>query len=131
MIQSSIYLTCKVNHYSSDPLELDRTFWSHLVAFLEIWSHLVAFSVHYLNTPVGKFNILIDKAFNSHQEYTIATSLLAPARGTKIDRQVRSFFMPKYLIYWGPNPPDPLGRFAPKSSHSPNLVAFSRVFIPN
>ena len=57
--------------------------WSHLVAFLEIWSQLVAFSVHYLNIPLGKFNILIDKAFNSHQEYTIATSLLAPARGTK------------------------------------------------
>ena len=28
-------------------------------------------------------NQLIDKTFSSHQEYTIATSLLAPARGTK------------------------------------------------
>ena len=35
---------------------------------------------------------------------------------------VRSFFMPNYLIYWGPNPPDPLGRFAPKSGRSPNLA---------
>jgi len=58
--------------------------WSHLVAFLEIWAHLVAFSAHYLNTPRGQFNHLIDKTFNSHQEYTIATSLLAPARGTKL-----------------------------------------------
>ena len=57
-------------------------FWSHLVAFLYFRSHLVAFSAHYLNTPRDCFNHLIDKTFNSHQEYTIATSLLAPARGT-------------------------------------------------
>ena len=36
--------------------------------------------------------------------------------------------MPKYLIYWGPNPPDPLGRFAPKIGLSPNLVAFGHLF---
>ena len=34
--------------------------------------------------------------------------------------------MPKYLIDWGPNPPDPLGRFAPKSGYPPNLVTFGR-----
>ena len=58
------------------------SFWSHLVAFKNIWSHLVAFSVHYLNTPKDYINNLIDKSFDSHQEYTIATNTLAPARGT-------------------------------------------------
>ena len=54
----------------------------NLVAFGRIWSHLVAIIAPYLNTPREQFNHLIDKTFNSHQEYTIATSLLAPARGT-------------------------------------------------
>ena len=49
-----------------------------------------------------------------------------PALGTKKDRICRSFFAPNYLIHWGPNPPDPLGRFAPKSGYPPNLVAFGR-----
>ena len=40
-----------------------------------------------------------------------------------------ALFVPKYLIYWGPNPPDPLGRFAPKNGLSPNLVAFGRIFL--
>ena len=70
-----------VDHKIVDRLALIE-FWSHLVAFLEIWAHLVAFSVHYLNTLGTPINHLIDKSFNSHQEYTIATSLLAPARGT-------------------------------------------------
>ena len=69
-------------------------FRSHLVAFQKIWSHLVAFSVHYLNTPVVKFNHLIDKSFNSHQEYTVATSPAISARGTKKDSRKLSFFMP-------------------------------------
>ena len=73
-------------HYFVDHKIVDRPnlidFWSHLVAFLEIWAHLGAFSVHYLNTLGNPINHLIDKAFNSHQEYTIASSLLAPARGT-------------------------------------------------
>ena len=38
---------------------------------------------------------LIDKTFNSHQEYTIATSLLSPARGTK-NRPARE---PVYFSY--------------------------------
>ena len=42
-----------------------------------------------------------------------------------------ALFVPKYLIYWGPNPPDPLGRFAPKIGLSPNLVAFGHGFIPH
>ena len=53
------------------------------------------------------------------QKPPIITNGIAPARGTKKDR---SFFMPNYLIYLGPNPPDPLGRFAPKSGRSPNLA---------
>ena len=75
------------HHYFVDHKIVDRPnlidFWSHLVAFLEIWSHLVAFSVHYLNTLGSPINHLIDKAFNSHQEYTIATSLLAPPGARK------------------------------------------------
>ena len=70
--QIPIYLTVKGNHYSSDPFELDRFFG-------RIWSHFPF--IHYLNTPLVSFNHLIDKSFNSHQEYTIATSYLAPARG--------------------------------------------------
>ena len=35
------------------------------------------------NTPLDYINHLIDKTFGGHQEYTIATSYLAPARGTK------------------------------------------------
>ena len=42
---------------------------------------MVAFPVHYLNTPREYINHLIDKTFGSHQEYTIATSYSAPARG--------------------------------------------------
>ena len=61
--------------------------------------------------------------------FTIFMKTITPARGTKKDRTYRSFFMPKYLIYWGPNPPDPLGRFAPKIGLSPNLVAFGRIFL--
>ena len=37
---------------------------------------------HYLDTPPGYLNHLIDKSFNSHQEYTMATYLQAPIRGT-------------------------------------------------
>ena len=81
-IQIPIYLTLKDNHYSLDTAELDRFFRSHLVAFLLFWSHLVAFSAHYLNTPLGYNNHLIDKTINSHQEYTIDTDNYAPARGT-------------------------------------------------
>ena len=55
----------------------------YLVAFGRVLQNLVAFSAHYLNTPVDYSNRLIDKTFSSHQEYTIATSLPAPARGTK------------------------------------------------
>ena len=55
---------------------------SHLVAFFKIWALLVAFSVHYLNTLGSPINLLIDKSFNSHQEYTIATSPAISARGT-------------------------------------------------
>ncbi len=85
-----------VDHKIVDRLALIE-FWSHLVAFLEIWAHLVAFSVHYLNTLGNPINHLIDKSFNSHQEYTIATSLLAPARGTKKSDAMRRFFRPKCL----------------------------------
>ena len=54
---------------------------SLLVTFSKIWSLLVTFSAYYLNTPLDNTNLLIDKSFNSHQEYTIATSYLAPIRG--------------------------------------------------
>ena len=64
------------HHYFVDHKIVDRP------NLIDFWSHLVAFSVHYLNTLGNPINHLIDKAFNSHQEYTIATSLLAPARGT-------------------------------------------------
>ena len=30
--------------------------------------------IHYLNTLLDYINLLIDKSFNSHQEYTIATN---------------------------------------------------------
>jgi hypothetical protein len=56
---------------------------SLLVTISKIWSLLVTFSAYYLNTPLDYINHLIDKSFDSHQEYTIATSYLAPARGTK------------------------------------------------
>ena len=84
------------------------SFWSHLVALQNIWSHLVAFSVHYLNTLGDYSNHLIDKSFNSHQEYTIATSLLAPARGTKKTRcEQRVFLCLRHLLYGGISPVPP------------------------
>jgi hypothetical protein len=55
-----------------------------LVTFFKIWSLLVTFSAYYLNTPLVLLNHLIDKLFGSHQEYTIATNTVAPARGTTI-----------------------------------------------
>jgi len=48
------------------------------ITLIDFWSHLVAFSAHYLNTPLSNNNQLIDRSFNSHQEYTIVTSLLVP-----------------------------------------------------
>jgi len=63
-----------------------------LVTSFKIWSLLVTFSAYYLNTPLDNTNLLIDKSFDSHQEYTIATSYLAPARGTKKDSIDAVFF---------------------------------------
>ena len=63
------------------PTRIDR----FLVAFGRVLQNLVAFGRIFrsLFGYTGDFiNHLIDKTFDSHQEYTIATSLLAPARGT-------------------------------------------------
>ena len=70
------------------PTRIDR----FLVAFGRISVKLVAFGrvfrslFEYIG---GLIQHLIDKTFNSHQEYTIATSLLAPARGTRKAAQLR------------------------------------------
>ena len=86
-------------------------FWSHLVAFQKIWAHLVAFSAHYLDTPQGNSNHLIDKTFSSHQEYTIVTYLQAPIRGTTrlcklliFNHLTESLFLfPPFLVtIWSP-----------------------------
>ena len=58
---------------------------------------MVAFSAYYLNTPLDYTNLLIDKSFDSHQEYTIATSYLAPARGTLKTLYVANLAS----IFWG------------------------------
>ena len=66
--------------------ELDRLHKDSIFASRKghrIRSLLVTFSAYYLNTPLDYTNLLIDKSFDSHQEYTIATSYLAPAQGTK------------------------------------------------
>ena len=54
------------------PTRIDR----FLVAFGRIFRSLFGYTGDSINQ-------LIDKTFDSHQEYTIATSSLAPARGTK------------------------------------------------
>ena len=85
------------------------SFWSHLVAFLEIWSLLVAFSAHYLNIPLGHSNHLIDKTFSCHQEYTIATYKYVLVRGTTrlcklliFNTFTKSCFCyPPYLVTFG------------------------------
>ena len=65
------------------PLKLPWVASLRKSAFHQIWLHLVAFSVHYLNTPLDYINHLIDKSFNSHQEYMIATDSYTTVRGTK------------------------------------------------
>ena len=87
---------------------------SLLVTFSKIWSLLVTFSAYYLNTPLDYINHLIDKSFNSHQEYTIATSYLAPIRGTTR--------LCKLLIF----------KHFTKSCflYPPNLVTFGHIFSP-
>ena len=69
-----------------------------MVAFFRIWALLVAFSVCYLNTLGSPINLLIDKTFNSHQEYTIATSLLAPARGAQYFLHVLAILCRRHTI---------------------------------
>ena len=53
------------------------------LALIVFRSLLVTFSAYYLNTLLDYINHLIDKSFDSHQEYTIATDTLTTARGTK------------------------------------------------
>ena len=55
------------------------------VAFGRVLQNLVAFGRIFRSLfgyTGDSINHLIDKTFDSHQEYTIATSSLAPARGT-------------------------------------------------
>ena len=76
---------------------------SLLVTFSKIWSLLVTFSAYYLNTPRDYINHLIDKSFDSHQEYTIANSYLAPARGTLKILYIANYqALTKSLIFLSP-----------------------------
>ena len=61
------------------PTRIDR----FLVAFGRVFRSLFGYTG-------DSINHLIDKTFDSHQEYTIATSSLAPARGTKKGSPVAS-----------------------------------------
>ena len=75
------------------PTRIDR----FLVAFGRVLQNLVAFGRIFRSLfgyTGDSINHLIDKTFDSHQEYTIATSSLAPARGTAPDPQPAAVINP-------------------------------------
>lgn len=104
-----------------------------LVAFGRVLQNLVAFGRIFRSLfgyTGDSINHLIDKTFDSHQEYTIATSPLAPARGTKnTDASAPVFLCHGTHVYWGtaPDPQPAAALFVPdaisyttRASHVPN-----------